>query len=77
MGDEKVPLRADLTTTAYSGWQRVTIEHGVTVTALLEVLGLRLDETGGDLRAVIRADWPGIVAEARTLAASRRRRPRG
>lgn len=65
-------LGGNLSDDAYDGWHEFAKEHGVTVVALLEALGLRLgtyDETAR-LPEVLRQ----AVKDARGIAAERRGR---
>jgi hypothetical protein len=62
-------LNAYLTEEAHDGWHEFAREHGVTVSALLEVLGRRL--RAGEL-----PDRSSMVAEARGIDAQRRSRRR-
>lgn len=72
MAEERKALHAYLSERSYTAWQAFSEENGVSVTGLLESLGLNLAveiaETGD---ADIRQDW---VRAGRKVDALRRRR---
>lgn len=72
MAEERKALHAYLSEHSYTAWQAFSEENGVSVTGLLESLGLNLAveiaETGD---ADIRQDW---VRAGRKVDAVRRRR---
>lgn len=70
---ERQALHAYLSENAHQAWQSFAEENGVSVTGLLEALGVQLAgeiETAGDA-ADIRQDW---VKQGRKIDAQRRRR---
>lgn len=73
-GEERRYKIAEVTAASRDGWRAFANRHGVTPTALAEVLGLRMS----DLAAISEADLPQLlsdcVQDARQLAYDRRRR---
>jgi hypothetical protein len=65
-------LHAYLSTGAHSAWQRYSEDNGVSVTSLLEALGLELEQELDDVEPEdLRQDW---IKRARRIDAIRRRR---
>lgn len=61
-------LHASVSDEARDGWQQFAAAHGVSVTALIEAIGIRL----ADMEPP--GDWSAIIEEARAIDAERRRR---
>lgn len=57
---------------ALDGWRTFSRAHGVTVTAVVEVLGQRVGEM--DDPAVLNREWRRVVVAARGVDAERRSR---
>lgn len=73
MPEERQALHAYLSEQAHTAWQTFAEENGVSVTGLLEALGVTLSDeidAAGDA-ADIRQDW---VKQGRKIDAQRRRR---
>ena len=72
---DRQALHAYLSSEAHSAWQTFAEDNGVSVTGLLEALGLQLvDELAADDDATeVRQDW---VRDGRRIDAHRRRRSR-
>jgi hypothetical protein len=69
---ERSALHAYLSNEAHQAWATFSEENGVSVTGLLEALGLELEEELETIDAdELRRDW---VRRARRIDASRRRR---
>lgn len=71
-----VALHASVSDEARDGWRLFAQVHGVSVTGLLEALGLRLaflDRPEKGLPVL----WREVLAEARAIDAERRSRERG
>jgi len=67
-------LHAYLSPGAHTSWQTFSEDNGVSVTGLLEALGLELEQELEDVEADdLRQDW---VKRARRIDAERRRRGR-
>jgi hypothetical protein len=74
MTEQRQALHAYLTDTAHAAWQSLAEENGVSVTGLLEALGLELAEEMEDTDPdEMRRAW---VKAGRKVDAQRRRRGR-
>lgn len=68
-------LKADVSDEAFQGWTRWVDRHGVTVSSLLEAIGLELAENAAwNDPANISAGGNRIIERAREIQARRRRR---
>lgn len=61
-------IHAYVSAEAMDGWQDFSIEHGISVTSIVEVLGHDFRDANGE------ADWGDLVKRARRVDAERRRR---
>lgn len=52
-----------------AGWQKFADEQGANVTALLEVMGLKLAELAAESR--LPSDWRRLVQQAQSVAGTR------
>jgi hypothetical protein len=65
------PLQVYLTDTARDGWQALADSHGVTLTALIEAIGLELAEKGEG-----KLEVDDVIGRARQVMIDRLRRAR-
>ena len=68
-------VHAYLSDEAHATWQDVSTELGVSVSGLIEAMGLDLTKPAD--QRILAPDLPQLVRRARTVDASRRRRTRG
>lgn len=73
--EKRRQLNAKVTGDAYHSWHRLAAELGCSYTALIEALGLFLDEHDG-ITDVRRSTWHQLAVRARQIDAERRLRPR-
>lgn len=67
---ERIAVTIRLSPEARRGWDKVTVAQGVTLTALVEAIGLVFDETGLSLLPAAGM----VVARAMAIDAERRER---
>lgn len=60
-------IHAYVSDDAMTGWNEFSIENGISVTSIVEILGL-------DFRSTHPDDWGDLVKRARRVDAERRRR---
>ena len=65
-------VHAYLSDEAHETWQEVATEYGVSVSGLIEALGVDLQTPGDD--QIIAARLPELIKRARRIDADRRRR---
>jgi len=72
-------IYGELSANAHSGWVILATHYNVTITALLEVIGLRLyqarksDDPARELVSNLDEDVDALIAEVRQLTAERHR----